>query len=81
MPNKLRALSGDEIISIFQKFSFKASFSKGSHFKLVRIIKQEKQIIVVPRHNQVAKGTIKSIYNKALAYIPKERLKPYFYTE
>ena len=69
MPNKLRDLSGNEIIALFQKFGFKVSYSKGSHFKLVRIVSGEKQVLVVPRHNSVAKGTTKSIYRKALPYI------------
>jgi predicted RNA binding protein YcfA (HicA-like mRNA interferase family) len=81
MPSKLRDLSGDEIISIFQKLGFSISFSKGSHFKLTRIIAGEKQVLVVPRHNSVAKGTIKSIYRKAVQYLGEERLKPFFYTE
>ena len=81
MPNKLRVLSGDEVISIFHKFGFSIGYSKGSHFKLVRVTNDEKQVIVIPRHIPVAKGTLKSIYRKALEYITDEELRPYFYTE
>ncbi|MDO8728840.1 MAG: type II toxin-antitoxin system HicA family toxin [bacterium] len=81
MPSKLRDLSGDEIISIFQKLGFKVSYSKGSHFKLARMVGAEKQVLVVPRHSSVAKGTIKSIYRKATPYLGEEKLKPLFYTE
>ena len=80
MPNKIRNLSGDEIISIFQKFGFKISYSKGSHFKLIRNANGVKQVIVVPRHKSVAKGTIKSIYHKATPYLGEETLNPLFYT-
>lgn len=81
MRNCLRNLSGDDIISIFQKFGFTLSFSKGSHCKLSRMVNGEKQVIVVPRHAQVAKGTIKSIYRKATPYVGEEKLKPFFYTD
>jgi predicted RNA binding protein YcfA (HicA-like mRNA interferase family) len=81
MPNKLRNLSGDEIISIFQKFGFIISYAKGSHCKLSRIAIGEKQVIVVPRHKSVAKGTIKSIYRKATPYLTEEILNPLFYTD
>ena len=81
MPNKLRNLSGDEIISIFQKFGFVISYAKGSHCKLKRTIGDEKQIIVVPRHSSVAKGTLKSIYRKAVPYLGEEKLKSAFYAE
>lgn len=81
MPNRIRTLSGDDIISIFQKFGFTLSFSKGSHCKLSRVINGEKQVIVVPRHASVAKGTIKSIYRKASPYLGEEKLKPLFYTD
>ena len=81
MPKKLRDLSGDDIVSVFQKFGFIISYAKGSHCKLSRIIGGEKQIIVVPRHNSVAKGTIKSIYRKAVPYLGEEKLRPFFYTD
>lgn len=81
MPSKLRDLSGDEIISIFQKFGFKISYSKVSHFKLARVVGNEKQTLVVPRHSSVAKGTIKSIYRKAVPYLGEDQLKSLFYNE
>lgn len=81
MPSKLRDLSGDEVISIFQKFGFVISYAKGSHCKLTRKIGKEKQVIVVPRHSSIAKGTLKSIYRKATSYLTEEILNPLFYTE
>ncbi len=81
MPNKLRNLSGDEIVSIFQKFGFVISYAKGSHCKLSRIVGGERQVLVVPRHQSVVKGTMKSIYRKATPYLTEEKLKPLFYNE
>ena len=69
MPNKLRTLSGEDIVFIFGKFGFNVGYSKGSHFKLTRIADGEKQAIVIPRHNSIAKGTLKSIYRKVFFQI------------
>ena len=80
MPNRLRNLSGGEVIKIFQTFDFKLIFGKGSHCKLARINNDgTRQVIVVPRHQSISKGTLKSIYNKALNYLSEEQLKPLFY--
>ena len=81
MPKKLRTLSGDEVVSVFQKLGFAISYAKGSHCKLSRIVGGEKQVLVVPQHNSIAKGTIKSIYRKAVPCVGEEKLKPLFYTD
>lgn len=81
MPNKLRSLSGDDCISILTQCGFSLSFTKGSHCKMTRITPMGKQIIVIPRHESIAKGTLKSIYNKALSYVTEDKLKPFFYTD
>lgn len=81
MPKKLRTLSGDDIVSIFQKLGFAVSYAKGSHCKLSRVVGGEKQVLVVPQHDSIARGTIKSIYRKALPYLGEEKLRPLFYTD
>lgn len=81
MPRKLRDLSGDDLIRIFQKYGFDLSFSKGSHCKLTRIIAGEQQILLIPRHRSLAKGTLKAIYQKAIQYILESELRMHFYTE
>lgn len=81
MPHKLRDLSGDNLIRIFQKHGFRISFVKGSHCKLSRVIGGTKQILVIPRHLSIAKGTLKGIYRYAMQYIPEAKIKSDFYTE
>ncbi len=81
MPNKLRVLSGDDLISFFESVGFTLSFSKGSHCKMSRMTSAGKQVIVVPRHKTVTKGTLKSIFNKASLYIDEVRLRKFFYTD
>ena len=79
MPKKIRVLSGDDIISIFKQFNFTLSYGKGSHCKLSRINNGERQVIIVPRHKEITRGTLKSIYRKALQYISEKELKKVFY--
>ncbi len=81
MPRRLRNLSGDQVIAILEKFGFALSFSKGSHCKLSRLSVSEKQVLVVPRHASLAKGTLKAIYRKSISYIGEDELKDFFYTE
>lgn len=83
MPEKLRPLSGKEVIRIFQNFGFEFDRQKGSHVHLKRVVNKQKQKIVVPVHGKksIKPGTLKSIYKKGCEYIPEEDLKSHFYTD
>jgi len=77
---RLKVLSGTDIIKIFSNFKFKISSQKGSHIKLQRIlIDGTKQSLTVPMHGELDKGTLKAIFRQALRYIEEEELKPHFY--
>ena len=77
---KLKSLSGDEVINIFSHFGFEVISQRGSHVKLRRVLEDEtKQILTIPRHRELDKGTLRAIFRQALRYIPEEKLKPYFY--
>lgn len=79
---KLKVLSGQDIIKIFNKFDFGIEAQKGSHVKLVRIIKVNgRQILTIPNHQELDKGTIKAIYRQAQKYIPESELRAHFYSE
>lgn len=78
---KLKNLSGDDTIKIFQNFGFIVSGQKGSHIKLKRIVNTEKQVLTVPRHQEMDKSTLKAIYRQSSKYIPEQDLKKVFYTE
>ncbi len=78
---KLKALSGDNLIKIFQTFSFSVQGQRGSHVKLRKILEGKKQTLVIPAHKELDKGTIKAIYTQALRYIPEKDLREYFYSE
>ena len=78
---KLKVLSGDDLIKIFLNFGFFIAFQKGSHIKLKRKVNSTSQILTIPNHREIDKGTLKAIYNQALRYLPEEDLKSYFYTD
>lgn len=79
---KLKVLSGEDVIKIFESFNFIIAGQKGSHVKLKRITEyNESQTFTVPRHQELDKGTLKAIYTQALRYIPENNLRKYFYLE
>lgn len=79
---KLKTLSGADIVKIFASFGFSVAAQKGSHVKLSRILTgKAKQIITIPLHQELDKGTLTGIYKQALRYISELELHPYFYTE
>jgi predicted RNA binding protein YcfA (HicA-like mRNA interferase family) len=79
---KLKVLSGTDIIRIFSKFGFEVISQRGSHIKIRRFLSDgTKQILTIPNHSELDKGTIKAIYRQALRYISESDLKPHFYLE
>ena len=78
---KLRNLSGDEVVKIFERLGFIAVSQRGSHVKLKREGKLQKQTITIPLHKELDRGTVRAIYRQALKYVPENELSPYFYTD
>jgi predicted RNA binding protein YcfA (HicA-like mRNA interferase family) len=82
MPNKLRNLSGKKIVKYLEKNGFSVCQTRGSHFKMRRIILTQKQTLTVPVHNFIPKGTLHDIYNQILEYMPESpELNNFFFTE
>ena len=77
---KLRVLSGKDIIAIFALFGFAQKSQRGSHVKLLRIKGTESQILTIPLHKELDRGTVKGIYNQALRYLQEDQLQHHFYT-
>lgn len=80
MGAKLKTLSGQDVVKILSTFSFSVFKQKGSHIKLKRIRVGNPEILVVPNHNPITKGTLKAVFNQASRYIPKDELWGHFYT-
>lgn len=78
---KLKNLSAKKVISIFEEFGFSVVGQKGSHVKLVRQVSSGRQVLTVPNHKELDKGTVKGIYSQALPFVPDSELRKHFYTE
>jgi predicted RNA binding protein YcfA (HicA-like mRNA interferase family) len=78
MPHKLRALSGSDLVSIFEAYGFSVKSQSGSHIKMHN---ESGKIIIIPNHKEIRKGTLKAILNQSSAIIPQSELSKKFYTE
>lgn len=61
MPSKYPILKPNEIINVLKKKGFCYVSQKGSHIKY----SNGTNIVIIPNHSEVAKGTLKSILNQA----------------
>jgi len=61
---KLPVVSGQEIVKILTKLNFKIVGRKGSHIRLKKT-NEETLIVIVPDHQEIAKGTLRSILRQA----------------
>ncbi len=73
---KIRVISGKKLIKIFEDFGFEIVSQKGSHIKMAR----GGEVLVIPNHSSIAKGTLKEIYSQALEFISGADLRKIFYT-
>lgn len=51
-------VSGKEIIKALEKIGFEVARQKGSHIRLTRMLKGQKQLITIPNHKVIRKGTL-----------------------
>jgi predicted RNA binding protein YcfA (HicA-like mRNA interferase family) len=63
MSPKYPVLRPQEIITALKKAGFREVAQKGSHLKLKK--ENPTRIVVVPMHEEVARGTLKSILEQA----------------
>ena len=82
MPKKIRSnVSGIELLNFFKSHGFKLKRTKGSHMVLIRKSSFNKQILIIPKHKVIPKGTLRAIYNQALQYISESDLFNKFYSK
>jgi len=66
MGSKYPVLKPSEIIRVLKGFRFVFMSQKGSHAKYVRSIEgMPTRIVIIPMHDEVAKGTLQSILEQA----------------
>ncbi|ADL41973.1 YcfA family protein [Caldicellulosiruptor obsidiansis OB47] len=63
MSPKYPVLKPQEIIRALKKAGFREVSQKGSHFKLKK--ENPTSIVIIPMHEEVARGTLKSILEQA----------------
>lgn len=63
--DKLPQLSGKEMGRILIRLGFSLKSQKGSHMKFIRERDMRKEIIIVPNHKVLRKGTLNDILKKA----------------
>ena len=61
MPSKYPILKSKEVITKIEKFGFHFVSQKGSHKKYT----DGKRVVIIPDHDELAKGTLKSILIQA----------------
>jgi predicted RNA binding protein YcfA (HicA-like mRNA interferase family) len=59
----LPALSGQQVVRIFESFGWRVARQKGSHVIMVK--EEHIATLSIPNHKQVAKGTLRSLIRSA----------------
>ena len=68
---KLRVLTSKEIIKFLEQQGFMIDRQRGSHAILLRSVSFSKQVLTVPVHKNLDKGTIKTLYNQISRFVPE----------
>ena len=73
---KLPVVSGEQVIKLLRKLGYEIIRQKGSHVRLRKITEAGEHNITVPKHPEVAKGTLNDILSKVSIWnnISKEKL-------
>ena len=78
---RLKRLSGQDVVKIFEALGFLVASQRGSHIKLQRTLSDgSRQTLTIPAHTELDKGTLKAIYRQALRYVSEGELQPHFYS-
>lgn len=64
MPNK--SISFRLLVRKLEKLGFEVKSQKGSHIKYIKITSEGIITVIVPRHTEIAAGTLKSILAQAM---------------
>lgn len=73
---KLPVISGDHLIKMLSKLGYKIIRQRGSHVSLRKITEAGEHNITIPKHSEIAKGTLNDILSKISIWnnIPKDKL-------
>ena len=76
----LKRLSGKEIIKELELLGFGVTRQKGSHIRLSRFSLSNSEHISVPNHDEIDRGTQKSIIRSLKPFITEKEIDNIFYT-
>ena len=62
---ELPILSAREILKTLNSIGFQITRQSGSHIIMIKFIDDKKFTVVVPRHDEIAKGTLLSIISQS----------------
>jgi len=62
--SKLPVISGDKLIKLLTKLGYEIIRQKGSHVRLRKKTETGEHNITVPKHREIAKGTLNDILSK-----------------
>ena len=62
---KLPIISSREILKALNFIDFQITRKSGSHIILVKYVENKKLTVVVPKHDEIAKGTLLSIISQS----------------
>lgn len=62
---KLHVLSAHEVIKALGTSGFQVVSQKGSHIKMKKKDEHGTSVVIIPNHNEIATGTIKSIIRQS----------------
>ncbi|MFH1840740.1 MAG: type II toxin-antitoxin system HicA family toxin [Candidatus Shapirobacteria bacterium] len=57
---KIPVVSGKKVIKVLNKIGFETVSQKGSHIKLIRQKRGKVEILIVPKHKEIHRGTLKN---------------------
>ena len=69
---KLPQVSGKQTIKALRKIGFVRVSQKGSHIKLQRVFQNQKQIVTIPNHKSLKRGTLRNGILKPIGLTTKE---------
>lgn len=72
----LPVVSGKKLIKLLVKLDYEIVRQRGSHVRLRKVTEIGEHNITVPKHNEIAKGTLNDIFSKVSLWnnIPKVQL-------
>ena len=62
---KLPVVSANKVIKTLSSAGFNVSRQSGSHVIMIKFVGNDKITVVVPKHNELAKGTLLSIISQS----------------